>query len=170
MLAAQHVFDTPELLENIISQLPMPAIHRVKLVSKSIKALIDVSPACQGALFLRARHGTPYAAYSPSDAVNTPHQPLALLAPGTAIGNLVFNGLTASENFYQPPKLRQIGRTALFLMVRQALNDAERRNVDGSWRAALSTGPDNNGWPILGLLLTAPADSPIKSGKILQQL
>lgn len=109
----------------------------MKLVSKISEGLIDISPACRKALFLRAKHGAPYATYLESDDVETPHQPLAFLAPGTAIGNLVSNGLTASENFYEPPQLRQVGHGALFLMVREACNDAERPSTDGSWREML---------------------------------
>lgn len=50
---AQQVLNTTELLENILSFLPMPHVLGKSRVSRKWKAVIDNSPALQDKLFLR---------------------------------------------------------------------------------------------------------------------
>lgn len=50
---AQQVLNTTELLENILSFLPMPQILGKSRVARNWKAVIDNSPALQRQLFLR---------------------------------------------------------------------------------------------------------------------
>lgn len=50
---AQQVLNTTELLENILSFLPMPHVLGKSRVSRKWKAVIDNSPALQNKLFLR---------------------------------------------------------------------------------------------------------------------
>jgi hypothetical protein len=62
--ARQQVFETTELLENIISFLPMRKIFTVQCTSKQWKAVIATSPGLQEKMFLRLKT-TPKRTFEP---------------------------------------------------------------------------------------------------------
>lgn len=57
--ATSLVFSTPELLESILSYLPLPSLLQAQRLSRSINVLIRTSPTLQQCLFQKPSKSTP---------------------------------------------------------------------------------------------------------------
>ena len=120
--ARRAVFDTNELLENILSYLPSPELFVLSRVSKQWSGVIASSPGLQETMFLRPKSATPRETwildgYSNPGSVSTisAYQMYTERA-GVPKFRRVYDDKTRNDSFLSPLTLNPILRLADFIL------------------------------------------------------